>query len=209
MIERINLIEKQPFSFTYGRLLQICGFVMLLGVALVGWGHYQLSAIEPVVKQKKMRLQELKAEKKELEKKPKLKKRTIVKVGEYQELFDVLKAYPQWAIVLDEVTYNLPNSVWLTEVFSQNVGQKKTEPKKRKKKEADEEEEPATFALHIPDQIQLTLNGLAVDVDTLSSFVNKLEKSPYFLRTVIKESQKQAFGYQFSVVTYVNKDYVE
>lgn len=212
MIQRVNLISKKAFSVTKALLVRIFFGVIILIGGLVGYKFYQVGQLRPQILMAKQKLQKLQAEKKELEKTPVVKKQQTVEVGEYQDLFEVLNAYPKWALIVEEVTYNLPNSLWLNGVAVEIVGEKQAgATKKGKKKKEEEEEKPAAniSKLKRPAAIKLVLTGLATEVDALSSFVKNLQASKYFKRTIIEDSNKENFGFQFTISSYIDLDYVE
>jgi len=208
MIQRINLVEKQSFAVTYLTLVQILVVVLFVNVALVSWKSFTLSRLKPKLEEVQAKALALKEEKKMIEKKPVVKKQATVSAGEYQNLFDALNAYPQWAVVLEEVTKNLPNAVWLTGLTSE-IRKKVPVVKDPKAPEsAKSQEKPLPSTLEKPESVRLTMTGLAADVDGLSVFVKNLQSSKYFTKTVVEESQKQDFGFQYTLKSDLNSDYV-
>ncbi len=209
MIKRINLIEKPPFAITLQKLLQAILAVVLLNVALVAWQAYKLSKLAPELSELQNKMNVLKEEKKSLEKKPVIKKKQeTVQVGEYQDLFEVLGAYPKWAGVVGEITANLPNAVWLTAVTSEITGEKAADAK-QPPANGSGDQAPATTAtsrLSTPAGIKLTLTGLASDVDGLSVFIKNLQTSNHFSKTVIQGSQRQSFGFEFTITSELSLD---
>ncbi len=211
MIKRINLIEEQPFAITYMRLVQVIAAVVALNMAAASWQGYKVKTLEPQLVDAKAHVETLKEEKKSLDKKPVVKKQETLEVGEYQDLFELLSAYPKWSGVIDDITTSLPNAVWLTGITS-SVTQKSAPVEI--KPEGDDgaaaaavPEKPSNLVG--PETIKLTLTGLAADVDGLSLFVKNMQSSEHFSRTTIGESQKESFGFQFTLESYLNLDYVE
>lgn len=210
MIKRINLIEVQPFAITYMRLVQLVFLVVALNFGAASWEGYRISnKLEPQLSDARARVQALQAEKKNLDKKPVVKKQETLEVGEYQDLFELLSAYPKWAGVVEDITTSLPNAVWLTGVTSAVT--QKSAPKEIKPNGAHGDDVPDEKPSNLvgPDAIKLTLTGLAADVDGLSLFVKNMQSSEHFSRTTIGESQKESFGFQFTLESYLNLDYVE
>lgn len=216
MIQRINLIEQQPFAVTLLRLVQILVVIVAINMSMASYKGYKLSQLVPALAQAKARVESLKEEKKSLEKKPVIKKQDNVEVvGEYQDLFKVLNGYPKWGGVLEEITLQLPNAVWLTGITTKV--QKQAPPPAAPEGNGGKNDAQKTAAdtpttpenLLPPESIKLTLTGLAADVDGLSVFIKNLQASTYFNKTIIEESQKENFGFQFTIISYLNLDYVE
>lgn len=208
MIKRINLIEKQSFTITYMRLLQVVLCVAGCIVVLASWQTYKAKTFDPLLQRARAQIESLKEEKKSLEKKPTIKKQEKVQVGEYQDLFDVLNAYPKWASVVEQVTLSLPNSVWLTGMTTIVTQKAPPAPVKADKKEASKETakdagnaKPA--GLLGPESIKLTITGLSADVDGLSSFVKNLQSSEFFSKTTVQDSHKESFGFEFKIESYL------
>lgn len=208
MIKRINFNEVHAFAITYQILAQVLVGVVVLNMAAAYWQGMKYKKLEPVLAGTQAHLTELQEEKKSFEKKPVIKKQANVEVGEYQDLFELLNAYPKWAGVIDKITSSLPNSVWLTGVTS-SVTQKSAAPE-IKPEGSDVAPAPTKPSnLITPETIKLNMTGLAADVDGLAGFVKNMQTSDLFGKTTIQESQKESFGYQFTVESFLNLNYVE
>lgn len=195
MIKRINLIEKTPLSFTYQKLMKICLIVFLINVALVGFQFFMLKWTEPNLAEEKSRLKRFNAERETLMATPVKRK---VSNKEYQELFDELDSVPLWSKFLQEIIWNLPNSVWLTNVKTLSF---QSEDVAKKGKKADKQRPEDTKDKMATDSRfkGFEFSGICVDVRAVAEFLTKLEKTTIFTNLTLKNSQKENFGYQFTV----------
>lgn len=210
MIKRINFIGEQAFAITYMMLAMALAVIFVLNMGLGYMEGRALKNAEETLVEKNALVETLLEEKQQLDKKPVIKKKKEnIGVGAYQDLFELLSAYPKWAGVIDDITKNLPNAVWITGVTSA-VTQKSAAPEIQPEGADEASQEPAKPSnLLGPETIKLTLTGLAVDVDGLSLFVKNMQNSEHFTRTTIQESQKESFGFQFTLESFLNLDYVE
>lgn len=196
MIKRINLIEKKALSFTYQSLFQIFLVVALIMGALGGYQFLRYKINLPKVDEEKARLESLKADRQSLMATP-TKKR--VNIGEFQGLLDQLDSVPLWSKLIKEVSQNLPNSVWMTNIKSLVGG---TEPAVAKIANPVDNPSGTPQTTTTPQKAEskrIEISGVSVDVKSVAEFLTKLEKTPMFSNVTLISSQKESYGYQFIV----------
>lgn len=205
MIKRINLLEKKAFSFTYLKLMQICLIVIALNGLLIGYQYYNVMRMEKKIQSKNVEYTQFEEKRDELLKKP-VKKRVVV--GEFQSLVDKIEDMPSWSKLLDEVTKRLPNTVWITNFKTIGVAVSTavapTQNPKSFRKKTGEDANQKTVAP--PTQtIQVEISGLSRDMRNITEFATKLSGSDYFGHATLTNSNKQTFGYVFTIKSEVKK----
>ena len=193
MIKRIKLIEKKAFSFTYERLVQICLVIVLLCVGLVVFKSYQVTQAKSNLKNQKNDLLVLEKKRDALMNRP-IKKE--VEVGEYQELFNHIDRIPKWSQLINDVSVNLPGNVWITSFKTRTstavVPTTKEEKKEsKKKKKAESAQKNQNYGIEIA--------GLGSDIKNVTEFASNLSNLDTFKTLVLKESQKESFGFSFMI----------
>lgn len=195
MIKRINLIEKKALSFTYQSLFQIFLVVVLIMGMLGGYQFLRYKINLPKVDEEKARLESLKVDRQSLMATP-TKKR--VNIGEFQGLLDQLDSVPLWSKLINEVSQNLPNSVWMTNMKSL-VGGGEAVAKIANPVDKSAGAPPATTTPQKAESKRIEISGVSVDVKSVAEFLTKLEKTPMFSNVTLISSQKEIYGYQFVV----------
>lgn len=201
MIKRINLIEKQAFSFTYEKLLQICFIILVFNGLIFGYQYFLLKWVAPELESKEAELNQLKTDKQNLMASPVKKS---VDVGEYQVLLDKMDSVPVWSKLIYELSDKLPNSVWMSHfknvVPQQNTSNRKTDSKDTEGQ--DEVSKPAKI-----DKLGIEISGVGSEIKNIAEFLTRLEKSPMFSDLKLTESQQKDFGYEFTIQGNVVLEY--
>lgn len=212
MIKRINLLEKEPLSFTYQQLLQICLAVILLNTLVFGMQHFRLNKIKPQIDIERKRVSDLKNKRDKLQKmqnRPIIKKK-IPKKGQYSQLINHLESIPNWSKLLSELSWKLPNSVWVTS-FKNAKGRSSPQkdpnaPPLKKKKNV---KTPQNDNIAVTQNYLVEIVGNSRSARGISEFISNLEKSPYFSTVTLTHSQKSADGFNFSIKSSIVASYVE
>lgn len=201
MIKRINLIEKQAFSFTYEKLLQICCIILVLNGLIFGYQYFLLKWVAPELESKEAELSQLKTDKQNLMASPVKKS---VDVGEYQVLLDKMDSVPVWSKLIYELSDKLPNSVWMSH-FKNVVLQQDTSNRKTDSKDTEGQEEVSKPTKI--DKLGIEISGVGSEIKNIAEFLTRLEKSPLFSDLKLTESQQKDFGYEFTVQGNVVLEY--
>lgn len=199
MIKRINLIEKKAFTFTYLRLMQICLVVVLINISFVAFKIYNVSSLEKKLKNEKISLSKLEAKRDDLMKKPAKKK---ISVGHYETLLDKIENTPKWATLLNEMSRKLPNTVWITKFRSVSSAGAVSAPdakSSKKGKKKGKKKQKAAPVVTGPTKHSLEVSGLGSDMRNITEFTTKLSQSEYFLNLVLTKSDKETYGYTFTI----------
>lgn len=176
-VERINFIEKEPFQFTYRKMLFIGAGLFVLMISLAGLQWIRAKMVEKSVTQLNTEVIHLKVEREELVRQsaPNLVGNST---GAQTELLKVFDTPFSWAGTLRDITAQISRSLWLINVDSSD----KESGSLRK---------------------GLALKGRAEEASAITSFVKALADSTRF-ENVVLTSTKQTTGpngtfYDFSV----------
>ncbi len=209
MIKRINLIEKQPFSFTYLRLIQIGMIFVLFTAVLVGYEIFHTKLLEGKIKNANTVIKNLEEQRDQLMKKPVKEK---VSVGEYQELLYRIEHVPSWSKLVLNVTRSLPNTLWLTNFksvggFSLSSDPASTKGKKNKSKSKKDKKnsKPETSNKTITTNYKLEISGLSSSMKHVTELSSTLTQTKH-LKNIKAESQKQSYGYSFIIIGEIDTD---
>ncbi|HLD43981.1 MAG TPA: PilN domain-containing protein [bacterium] len=206
MIKRINLIEKKTFALTYLRLVQIGAVMLAITACIIGFQVFNAKRLETKLEASKLVLQELEATRDKLMKTPVKKK---VSVGEYQELMDRLEKTPNWSKLISDVTQKLPNTVWLTSFksvggLSVSAATASSPDKGNPKSYRDgDAPPPAETKPQVTGSYKLEVSGLSSAMKNVTEFVAALAQTKA-LSGIKVDSQKQSFGFSFTLVGDVN-----
>lgn len=173
MIQRINLIEKEPFQFSYNKLIRVVVLVILFCGFLYGFQVMRLVMNNKKTEKLTVEIVELKKERERLLKRvePEVTGGTT-----FQQLKRVFDRSPSWAKTLSDITHRLPGSVWLTSFNSSTPDEaKKTNGNK------------------------LLIKGKARNVADLSVFIGRLHESPYVSKAFLINSKKAGADFTFEI----------
>lgn len=198
MIERIDLIEKEPFKFTYKKIMQAGGVALLICFLLLGTLMFRSFYYKKKISKIQNSITALKEEFNELNKNtpPQLEQ------GSQSELKNIFSNTPKWGQLIQDLSSRLPGNVWLTDLKGQAkkpviavTSSKKDSDKKKDKKNKDknktEEAESKTR--------DLILNGYSITMPDLATFVKSLQQSPYLNRVILTSSKLDKVGFTFTV----------
>ena len=115
MIERINLIEKEPFKFSYQKIVKIGAGLVVLCVYLFAFQLTKMYFNNKKITHLESQVITLKKEKETLLRLAPQK----VAGGPLEELIQIFTQNPPWASLLSDVTNKLPSTVWLTNFKTQ------------------------------------------------------------------------------------------
>jgi len=191
MIERINLIEKKPFEFTYQKLLLIGSSVILLATIMVGVQFLRAKYHERSLDKIKTDITRLEGERERLLKAAPPK----VNSGRHSELLTILSNTPKWGQLMLDVSNRLPSTVWLTqfEGVARVVANLPKNDKKNRNKKSSKTESTAVSTR------ELLLNGVSRDFNDLAMFLNLIEESPFVKTAVLSSSSKDKAGFTFEI----------
>lgn len=174
MIQRINLIEKEPFRLTYEKLILIGVGVILLCASLFFVQVLRMKANEKRIDRLSAQITALK-----IEREKRLKRSdSRWQGGPLFELKKIFDQTPVWGKVLTDLSRRLPATVWLT-------GFK-------------------TFKREGTAGKGLVLNGIARDPADLTVFLSRLGESPFISRAVLSSSKKDSAGFTFAMECDIN-----
>lgn len=205
MIKRINLIEKQPFSFTYLKLLQIVSVIILVVAVFSANQYFQHYRIQKKITSEQANLTKLKAEHDSLRSQPIKKK---LDIGKFQELVDKIEGAPRWSRILNEISLRMPGRLRLTTIKSLAPADKAVTVSK--KKDADKKEDDPTKkdpskktkqATQDYSMRRMEISGLSNDERMVTEFLRQLRESEQFKNAILNESQQDSFGYSFKITS--------
>lgn len=194
MIEPINFIEKDPFKFTYARLLLLGGsLVLVFGLVCVSqfaiylWGQKDVVLLRAQIVALRAERQLL------LDMAP-----PKIEEGPMAALKNLFIKEPQWARLIRDLSQRLPSTVWLKSfkaMAAAPLAAKATT--KKEKKEADKEKVADT-----PQDMrnnELTLEGVAREAADIPKILESLNQSPYLEKVLLQNSVKEESGFAFVV----------
>ncbi|MDO8519885.1 MAG: PilN domain-containing protein [Deltaproteobacteria bacterium] len=187
MIERINLIERNPFRFTYGILLLGIGSIVVLSLLLmVGqivrekMAEKKLTSIQETIEGLKEKQEDLmKAESLGLD------------ASSGSALAIIFLKAPRWSLIIQEIATRLPGSVWLTSIRAAPPEEEGKAVKKEKKDKSKKEAPVAGKTLY--------LSGEARSPQDLSLFIAQLSESPQFTRVILASSKMDEGSFTFNL----------
>ena len=192
MIERINLIEKKPFDFTYQKILMIVGVFALVAALLFGYQTVRIKLHDRKLEALNASIANLKSER------DKLLKAAPPKIGggRHAQLTNIFNNTPVWNELVADITTRLPSTVWLTELngilrVNKPVDAKKD--KSEKKTDNPMEDSVATVTR------SLKLSGNAKEFDDIALFLSQLSASPFVKGATLAESKKNQDTYSFTI----------
>lgn len=196
MIERINLIEKEPFKFSYQKIVKIGVGLVVLCVYLFAFQLTKMYFNNKKITHQESQVITLKKEREALLRLSPKK----VAGGPLEELIQIFTQNPPWASLVGDVTNKLPSTVWLTN-FKTEI--KKPEKKKQETKDKNEKtskskrgEEPPVKEM---DLNKITLVGMAKSVEDLSGFLVHLNDSPFITRPTLANTDKKDTSFTFQI----------
>lgn len=170
MITRINLIEKEPFRFSYKKLVVAVIGVLVFCLVLFGFQLLRLKMSHNKVERLSAEITRLKKERERLLKTA----HPQIKGGSSFELKKVFDRAIDWSKLLTDISRRLPGSVWLNSLKTKTP------------------EGAAT-------KTELELRGKARRVSDLPLFVGRLKKSPHISKAALKSSKKDSVGFTFKI----------
>lgn len=196
MIERINLIEKRKFSFSYRSIIQAGVFVAMICGAVYGFQIYRGTGYQKSMTQMNSEITLLKVEREQLLKEQPKK----LTEGSHQELQNIFITTPKWAALLADIGQRLPNKVWLTGLKASSVsaGLPMTDAKPIAA--------PTPAVAGAPPapppapKSQLVMNGVADQVGQLGDFVDSLIESPYIDTANLLNTRKEETYFTFEII---------
>ncbi|OGQ06946.1 MAG: hypothetical protein A3G32_07045 [Deltaproteobacteria bacterium RIFCSPLOWO2_12_FULL_40_28] len=197
MIERINLIEKEPFKFSYQKIVKIGAGLVVLCVYLFAFQLTKMYFNNKKITHLESQVITLKKEKETLLRLAPQK----VAGGPLEELIQIFTQNPPWASLLSDVTNKLPSTVWLTNFKTQIKKQEKkkqeTKDKNEKTSKSKKGEEPPV--IKEMDLNSITLVGLAKSVADLSGFLVHLNDSPFITRPTLSNTDRKDASFTFQI----------
>lgn len=197
MIERLNLIEREPFTPTYSTIVKATVICLLLGISLGALNIGRLFLAEKQHTRHTKVHQELTA------KRDAIMKQTPGKSqGEFAQIRDRILDSPKWGALIHDLSKRIPTNVWLTALKTAPlVAQNTIEPSRRRKKDGDTKDDIESLPLAQVQQIEnlLTLSGFAKKAIEVSAFVKGLQGSPYVTKVALKNTEKAEGGFIFEI----------
>jgi Tfp pilus assembly protein PilN len=184
MIERINLIQKDPFKFTYRRVVQVIGSALVLCALLFGSMMFRLNLNNKDMTKLKQQISELEAQRQVLLKAAPTK----VDTGPFSDVKNQLVTTPPWSEFVTDIGNRLPVGSYLTSL-SASVAQK--QPAK-----ADAKKEAKQITTK---EGAVVVTGISKNADEMSFFATKLKDSIYVDTVALKSSEKVDQGFSFVI----------
>lgn len=190
MVQRINLIEKEPFRFSYANLLKVVGGLLFLLVLIAGIQFVRYKIRVARLTGTEIRLVNLRSDVESMLK-------TAVPAAaatSYGQLKGLFTQSPQWGNVIRDIGGRLPGTVWLTSMKStQSADESKAASSRR------EPGKTAPAAKGKGPANELLLQGKGVEMGEIARFTAALNESPYLRKAVLISSKKEATGFAFTI----------
>ncbi|HBF13944.1 MAG TPA: hypothetical protein DDW49_11260 [Deltaproteobacteria bacterium] len=190
MITRINLIEREPFKFTYTRIIKSGVSIVIVCALVFGIQAYRISKYQRDLKIIEGDIARLKEERMRLLKAapPKLEG------GSQSFLNEVFTQTPKWSALISDVSKRLPGTVWFSSLTANTSfsGSQNSGKKQKKEEKATTQQQP-----HV--QKKLIINGQTRSLDDLTLFISNITQSPFIQQTVLSNSKKEAMGFTFQL----------
>jgi Tfp pilus assembly protein PilN len=189
MIERINLIEKEPFTFTKQRLVQFCLLVVLVCSAFYGYQYGMAHYYQKQVTELQVSINKLKAENKALKKAAPPK----IQAGSQSQLQEIFVKSPKWSDLLDDVVKILPENIWLKEISKKNTRSTTTASKGKNNAPVVQAAEPI-----------IEIDGITSHPKSLTEYVNELTQSSLIRDVLINQiDQGEDDFFEFDLTCYL------
>lgn len=210
MITRINLIESQPFSFTYLKLVQGIAVVVGIVALLTSFQYFQFYRQTRALATQQQALNRLKADHDALRSRPVKKK---LDIGRFQSLVDKIEGAPKWSRILSDISVRMPGRLRLTSIKSLTPSAGTTVPVSRKKdkdkdpsKVDENDKKAAAQKKREQEKMDITtrrmeITGLSADERLVTEFLKKIRESDQFRSAVLSESERSLMGYSFKIVS--------
>lgn len=187
MIERIDLIEKEAFSFTFAKLTRVGMGIAIFLAALYGIQVARVYYYNEKIKELNAQVETLKEERKKLLKSVPTK----LAEGAHAELQNIFLHAPVWATLIKNVAAALPGSIWITGF---KASSEQVELPKSGSSSANAPSTPSPTG-----RGQLSMNGIAPRASDINQLVNRLKITPWISEPVISGLQMDKAGFLFSV----------
>ena len=190
MVERINLIEREPFRFTYANLVKGVALFLFLLVLVTG-----IQFVRYKVRQVRLAGIELKLTTLRSDVESMLK--TAVPAAAtttYGQLKGLFTQSPRWGTVIRDIGSRLPGTVWLTSM--------KTIQATDDSKAATARKEPGKTAAPAKGKgpaSELVIQGKGVEMREIARFTAALNESPWLRKAVLINSKKEESGFAFTI----------
>lgn len=184
MIERINLIEKKAFVFTYGLLMAGLGGIALFCVLLLGVQTLRTTMAQKKLKRVNEEVELLKNRQQNLMSTAS----NTMDQGSGSELKRVFSKTPQWSHLLNDIGQRLPESVWLTS-FKGMISATPAAPGGKDAKTTS----------------PIVLQGIARSPNDLAIFLSQLNASPLLAHVVLTTSKADGGNFMFTIESDLGK----
>lgn len=189
MIERINLIEKKLFVFTYGILMLGLGGIALLCVLLLGVQTLRTTLAEKKLARLNTEMTSLQNQQQNLM----MTKSDRLDEGSGSELKKIFSTAPRWSQVLNDIGSRLPGSVWLTSFKGTAAGTTAGAAEKTADKNQAVGAKP------------IVLQGVARSPNDLALFLSQLNASPKLTHVILTSSKADGGSFMFTIESDLGK----
>lgn len=191
MIERINLIEKEAFQFSYKRIMQALVGVVGFCAIIYGFQFARVSYYQKQIQTLTDQQEALNSERATLVKATP----TQITEGSNAELQKVFLDTPRWSDFMRDLSGRLPGTVWFT-------GIKAATARSDLPKSGSSAPNPATSggAPAGSGKNSLSLVGITSSMGDLTLFVAALQKSPFVSKATLTNSREEESRFTFEIV---------
>lgn len=196
MIERINLIEREPFKLTYRKVVQVVAAAVGVCALLFGTLMLRVHLQDKNLTKIQTAISQLEAQRQTLIKAAPAK----VDTGPFSDVKNQLMATPPWSDFVLDISNRLPPGSYLTSL-SASTPQKQAataDPKAAQKKDPKAADAKGG---------SIVLSGISKDADEMSDFASALKKSPYVGHVSLKSSEKVEKGFNFVIECQLTSDF--
>lgn len=190
MVERINLIEREPFRFTYANIVKGVGGLLFLLILVAGVQFVRLKVRQARLAGTEIKLTTLRSDVESMLK-------TAVPAAaatSYGQLKGLFTQAPRWGEVIRDIGGRLPGTVWLT---SMKTTQATDESKSASSKK--ESGKTSLVAKGKGPANEILLQGKGVELEEIAQFTATLNESPYLRKAVLISSKKEGSGFAFTI----------
>ena len=176
MIQRVNFVERGPYTLTYRDMLLFAGLLCAACIAVHGIFIFRHMLVKNKTARLTRQVQEL-----SIYKEKALAALQIAQTrstGFIAPLASLFVKMPVWSQALSDISKSMPTQIWFKNIRSSSIGEQS-------------------------DTRKLEISGGSTSHAAVAQFIKSLEDSKLFKSTMLVNSQKEKTGYSFLINTEV------